>query len=97
MTVSAPSIRIRDRAPDDRDWADALISAHQGSRMTARLGELLDPLELDGLVDHPLGVIGGEELCQRGALRDHGRRRAPDGRRPCRAHQQAPPADARRG
>ncbi|HET9879270.1 MAG TPA: GNAT family N-acetyltransferase [Candidatus Limnocylindria bacterium] len=55
MTVSAPSIRIRDLAPDDRDWADALISAHQGLRMTARLGELLDPLELDGLVAEASG------------------------------------------
>lgn len=55
MTVSAPAIRVRDLAPDDRAWADALISAHQGSRMTARLGELLDPLELDGLVAEASG------------------------------------------
>jgi 2-oxo-4-hydroxy-4-carboxy--5-ureidoimidazoline (OHCU) decarboxylase/GNAT superfamily N-acetyltransferase len=50
MAVSAPAVRIRDLEPDDRTWADGLIAAHQGSRMTARLGELLDPLELPGLV-----------------------------------------------
>ena len=50
MTVSAPAVRIRDLQAADHEWADALISAHQGSRMTARLGELLDPLELPGLV-----------------------------------------------
>lgn len=50
MTVPAPIITVRDLEPDDHDWADALIAAHQGSRMTARLGELLDPLLLPGLV-----------------------------------------------
>jgi 2-oxo-4-hydroxy-4-carboxy--5-ureidoimidazoline (OHCU) decarboxylase/GNAT superfamily N-acetyltransferase len=50
VTVSAPAVRIRDIEAADRAWADGLIAAHQGSRMTARLGELLDPLELPGLV-----------------------------------------------
>lgn len=50
MAVSAPSIRVRDLGPEDRDWADALVTAHEGSRMVARLGELIDPLALDGLV-----------------------------------------------
>ena len=55
MAVSAPSIDIRDLSPDDHAWADALISAQQGSRMTARLGQLLDPLQLDGLVAEAAG------------------------------------------
>jgi 2-oxo-4-hydroxy-4-carboxy--5-ureidoimidazoline (OHCU) decarboxylase/GNAT superfamily N-acetyltransferase len=50
VAVSAPPMRIRDLLPDDHAWADRLIAAHQGSRMTARLGELLDPLQLPGLV-----------------------------------------------
>ena len=59
MTVSAPAVRIRDLEPDDRAWADGLIAAHQGSRMTARLGELLDPLELPGLVAEADGARVG--------------------------------------
>ena len=43
-------MRIRDLGPDDRAWADRLISAHQGSSTTARLGEVIEPLELAGLV-----------------------------------------------
>lgn len=58
MTVSAPAVRIRDLEPDDRAWADALIAGHQGTRMTARLGELLDPLTLPGLV----AEVGGERV-----------------------------------
>ncbi|MEO8246996.1 MAG: GNAT family N-acetyltransferase [Chloroflexota bacterium] len=59
MTVSAPAVRIRDLEPDDRAWADELLTAHQGSRLTARLGELLDPLELPGLVAEADGARVG--------------------------------------
>ena len=59
MTVSAPAVRIRDLEPDDRAWADQLLASHQGSRMTARLGELLDPLELPGLVAEADGARVG--------------------------------------
>jgi 2-oxo-4-hydroxy-4-carboxy--5-ureidoimidazoline (OHCU) decarboxylase/GNAT superfamily N-acetyltransferase len=43
-------MRIRDLLPEDRDWADRLIARHQGTRMTARLGAMLDPLAQPGLV-----------------------------------------------
>lgn len=43
-------MRIRDLLPEDREWADRLIARHQGTRMTARLGVVLDPLALPGLV-----------------------------------------------
>ncbi len=59
MTVSAPAVRIRDLEPDDRAWAEELLASHQGSRMTARLGELLDPLELPGLVAEADGARVG--------------------------------------
>lgn len=58
MTVSAPAVRIRDLEADDRAWADWLIAGRQGTRMTARLGELLDPLELPGLV----AEVGGQRV-----------------------------------
>ena len=44
------AITVRPLGEGDRDWADAVISGHQGSSRTARLGELLDPLALPGLV-----------------------------------------------
>jgi 2-oxo-4-hydroxy-4-carboxy--5-ureidoimidazoline (OHCU) decarboxylase/GNAT superfamily N-acetyltransferase len=50
VTISAPAMRIRDLVPGDHEWADRLLSRHQGSRMTVRLGEVLDPLALPGLV-----------------------------------------------
>lgn len=48
--VAAEDIAVRRFAPGDRTWADALISRHQGSSRTARLGVIIDPRELDGLV-----------------------------------------------
>jgi 2-oxo-4-hydroxy-4-carboxy--5-ureidoimidazoline (OHCU) decarboxylase/GNAT superfamily N-acetyltransferase len=44
------ALSVRDLEPADHDWADRLISSHQGSRMVARLGELIDPLTLPGIV-----------------------------------------------
>ncbi len=44
------ALSVRDLEPADHDWADRLISGHQGTRMTARLGELVDPLTLPGIV-----------------------------------------------
>jgi 2-oxo-4-hydroxy-4-carboxy--5-ureidoimidazoline (OHCU) decarboxylase/GNAT superfamily N-acetyltransferase len=46
----APEIRVRPLSADDHPWADQLLAHYQGSRMTARLGELTDPLTLPGLV-----------------------------------------------
>ncbi len=43
-------LSVRDLEAADHDWADRLISRHQGSRMVARLGELIDPLNLPGIV-----------------------------------------------
>ena len=43
-------LTVRDFEAADHEWADRLISSHQGSRMVARLGELIDPLTLPGIV-----------------------------------------------
>ena len=43
-------LTLRDLDAADHEWADRLISRHQGSRMVARLGELIDPLTLPGIV-----------------------------------------------
>ena len=43
-------IMVRPFEEGDRGWADAGISAHQGSSLSVRLGELIDPLVLPGLV-----------------------------------------------
>src|SRR6266550_1473971 len=56
-----PGVAVRAMTADDAGWADGLLSAYQGTRMTARLGELLDPLELPGLVAEvggsPVGLL----------------------------------------
>jgi 2-oxo-4-hydroxy-4-carboxy--5-ureidoimidazoline (OHCU) decarboxylase/GNAT superfamily N-acetyltransferase len=44
------TLSVRDLEAADHEWADRLISRHQGSRMVARLGELIDPLTLPGIV-----------------------------------------------
>lgn len=50
------SLSVRDFSPDDREWARALIGGHQsGDHRVALLGELLDPLEHDGLVSLDAG------------------------------------------
>ncbi len=44
-------VRVRDLGPDDRAWAEEVLADNLGgTRMVARLGELIDPLRLDGLV-----------------------------------------------
>jgi 2-oxo-4-hydroxy-4-carboxy--5-ureidoimidazoline (OHCU) decarboxylase/GNAT superfamily N-acetyltransferase len=63
-------VTVRSMTSEDAGWADRLLSGYQGSRMTARLGELIDPLELPGLVAEvggsPVGLltyqVKGEEL-----------------------------------
>jgi ribosomal protein S18 acetylase RimI-like enzyme len=41
---------VRPLGPGDRAWAAGLLEEHMGSSRVARLGELLEPLELPGLV-----------------------------------------------
>ena len=42
---------VRDFEPADRDWARRIIAAHQGGdHRVARLGQLLDPLDHEGVV-----------------------------------------------
>jgi 2-oxo-4-hydroxy-4-carboxy--5-ureidoimidazoline (OHCU) decarboxylase/GNAT superfamily N-acetyltransferase len=54
-------VTVRSMTAEDAGWADRLLSGYQGTRMTARLGELLDPLQLPGLVAEvggsPLGLL----------------------------------------
>jgi 2-oxo-4-hydroxy-4-carboxy--5-ureidoimidazoline (OHCU) decarboxylase/GNAT superfamily N-acetyltransferase len=54
-------VTVRSMTAEDAGWADRLLSGYQGTRMTARLGELLDPLELPGLVAEvggsPVGLL----------------------------------------
>jgi len=46
------AIEIRDFEPGDHDWARRLIGHHQGGdHRVARLGQLLDPLEQEGIVE----------------------------------------------
>ena len=45
------TLDVRDFQASDHDWARALIGGHQGGdHRAARLGELLDPLQLEGIV-----------------------------------------------
>ena len=45
------TLDVRDFQASDHDWARKLIGGHQGGdHRAARLGELLDPLELEGVV-----------------------------------------------
>jgi ribosomal protein S18 acetylase RimI-like enzyme len=64
----APGIDVRRYVPaTDLAWAEALLDAEFAGRMQARRGELMDPLEREGLVaeldGRPLGlltwVVGG--------------------------------------
>src|SRR5438552_8410203 len=56
-----PGVTVRTMTAEDADWADRLLSGYQATRMTARLGELFDPLELPGLVAEvggsPIGLL----------------------------------------
>jgi 2-oxo-4-hydroxy-4-carboxy--5-ureidoimidazoline (OHCU) decarboxylase/GNAT superfamily N-acetyltransferase len=66
-----PDVRVRDLAAADREWADQLLAQHLGdTRMVARLGELIDPLSLEGLVaeveGRPIGLATVQEAPERG-------------------------------
>ena len=55
-------LEVRDFEPRDREWARRIIAAHQGGdHRVARLGELLDPLEREGVVvdrdGHPVALM----------------------------------------
>ena len=56
-----PGVTVRAMTNEDAGWADRLLSGYQRTRMTARLGELLDPLDLPGLVAEvggsPVGLL----------------------------------------
>ncbi|HEX6655243.1 MAG TPA: GNAT family N-acetyltransferase [Candidatus Limnocylindria bacterium] len=67
----AAELRVRDLAPADHDWARGLVARHQGgTHMVARLGELLDPLAMEGLVaeadGRPVGMASVNETPDRG-------------------------------
>ncbi len=58
-------------APADRPWAQGLIAAASGGVATvARLGELIDPLQLEGIVaevgSRPIGLATVQESAERG-------------------------------
>jgi 2-oxo-4-hydroxy-4-carboxy--5-ureidoimidazoline (OHCU) decarboxylase/GNAT superfamily N-acetyltransferase len=52
-------VTVRDLVPADHDWARTLISGFQGSTRVARLGEVVDPLSLEGMVAEREGVPVG--------------------------------------
>jgi 2-oxo-4-hydroxy-4-carboxy--5-ureidoimidazoline (OHCU) decarboxylase/GNAT superfamily N-acetyltransferase len=45
-----PALTVRDFEPRDHDWARRLIGGQGGTHLVARLGQLVDPLTLPGLV-----------------------------------------------
>jgi GNAT superfamily N-acetyltransferase len=50
---------VRPFGPGDRAWAEALLEESMGSTRAVRLGELVEPLELPGLVaEHPQERLG---------------------------------------
>jgi 2-oxo-4-hydroxy-4-carboxy--5-ureidoimidazoline (OHCU) decarboxylase/GNAT superfamily N-acetyltransferase len=63
-------VRVRDLVPADRDWAAELLTAGFGTPVQARLGELVDPMTLDGLVaeaeGRPIGFATVQESSDRG-------------------------------
>jgi 2-oxo-4-hydroxy-4-carboxy-5-ureidoimidazoline decarboxylase len=66
-----PDVHVRDLSAADRDWADRLLTDNLGgTRMVARLGELIDPLSLEGLVaesdGRPIGLATVQEAPDRG-------------------------------
>ena len=54
-------VDVRDFAPRDREWAARLLGAYGGIPQMARFGELLDPLEHEGIVaeldGRPVGLL----------------------------------------
>jgi 2-oxo-4-hydroxy-4-carboxy-5-ureidoimidazoline decarboxylase len=64
-------VHVRDLSAADRDWADRLLADNLGgARMVARLGEVIDPLSLEGLVaefeGRPIGLATVQEAAGRG-------------------------------
>jgi 2-oxo-4-hydroxy-4-carboxy--5-ureidoimidazoline (OHCU) decarboxylase/GNAT superfamily N-acetyltransferase len=63
-------VAVRDLSPEDHDWARAMIVRMQGSERLARLGELIDPLSLEGLVaeadDRAVGLASVQETSDKG-------------------------------
>ena|SRR6266545_851408 len=74
------AITVRPFEEGDQRWADTVISAHQGSSLSARLGELIDPLELPGLVAERDGqrlglltyIVDGDQSKTVAHHQDHG-------------------------
>ena len=59
-------LTVRDFVPGDHAWARTLIAGHSGgTHLVARLGELIDPLSLEGLVavadGRPIGLATCKE------------------------------------
>lgn len=52
-------VTVRDLAPADHEWARSLIAGFQGSERVARLGELVEPLALEGMVAERDGALVG--------------------------------------
>jgi 2-oxo-4-hydroxy-4-carboxy--5-ureidoimidazoline (OHCU) decarboxylase/GNAT superfamily N-acetyltransferase len=63
-------VTVRDLVPADHDWARSLIVGMQGSPLVARLGELIDPLTLEGMVAErdgaPVGLASVVETPAKG-------------------------------
>jgi 2-oxo-4-hydroxy-4-carboxy--5-ureidoimidazoline (OHCU) decarboxylase/GNAT superfamily N-acetyltransferase len=67
----AADVAVRDLAPADLEWARALVARHQGgTHLVARLGELLDPTTMEGLVaeadGRPVGLASVLETADLG-------------------------------
>jgi 2-oxo-4-hydroxy-4-carboxy--5-ureidoimidazoline (OHCU) decarboxylase/GNAT superfamily N-acetyltransferase len=58
-------VAVRDLGPADHEWARGVITRLQGSDRVARLGELIDPLSVEGLVaeaeGQPVGLASVHE------------------------------------
>jgi 2-oxo-4-hydroxy-4-carboxy--5-ureidoimidazoline (OHCU) decarboxylase/GNAT superfamily N-acetyltransferase len=67
----AAEIQVRDLGPADHEWARALIARYQGGTdRVARLGEMVDPLAMEGLVaeadGRPVGLAAVHEAPGKG-------------------------------
>jgi hypothetical protein len=52
------AVRVRRlQKPGDVAWAEALLEAELAGRLQARRGELMDPLEGDGLIAELEGAV----------------------------------------
>ncbi|HEY8179105.1 MAG TPA: GNAT family N-acetyltransferase, partial [Candidatus Limnocylindria bacterium] len=63
-------VTVRDLLPADHDWARSLIAGFQGSTRVARLGEVVDPITLAGMVAErdgaPVGLASITETPAKG-------------------------------